>query len=238
MATRLPVPAQLERALDVALERALTTQRRPVIAYVRRLRRRLSPEQAVARLDRRYLAGVAGIGAASGGVAALPGVGTAAALASGVAEVAAFVEATAVYVTGLAEIYGLGVDDPEVRRTLVLGIVLGDAGAVAIEAAGAAETRWAQVIARGVVGRESIGRVNKLLLGQFVRRFGTRQGALLIGRALPFGVGAGIGALGNAAFGRAAIRSARRAFGPPPQLWPPPVIDGRVIDGQLVQPPD
>jgi hypothetical protein len=56
-------------------------------------------------------------------------------------------------------------------------------------------------------------------------RFGTRQGALLLGRALPLGIGAGIGAAGNAALARAAISTAREAFGPPPHEFPPRVID-------------
>jgi len=58
-----------------------------------------------------------------------------------------------------------------------------------------------------------------------VTRFGARQGALLVGRALPLGIGAGIGAAGNAALARGAISTARRAFGPPPDLFPARVID-------------
>ncbi|MBV9592973.1 MAG: hypothetical protein JO147_04145 [Actinobacteria bacterium] len=219
------VPAELEGVLDSALDRALALQRRPVAAYVARQRKRAHPADVIARLERRYLTAVTGIGAASGGVAALPGVGTAASLASGLAEVAAFVEATAVFVLGVAEVHGIQVTDKDVRRALVLGIVLGDTGAVAIEAAGAADARWAQVVARGV-NHDSVGRLNKMLLHHFLTRFGTRQGALLLGRALPFGVGAGIGAVGNAALGRAAVRAARRAFGPPPVSFGPRVIDG------------
>jgi hypothetical protein len=58
-----------------------------------------------------------------------------------------------------------------------------------------------------------------------VRRLGTRQGALLVGRALPLGIGAAIGAGGNAAIGRGAITAARRAFGPAPKRFPPRVVD-------------
>jgi hypothetical protein len=48
---------------------------------------------------------------------------------------------------------------------------------------------------------------------------------LLLGRAVPFGIGAGIGAAGNAALARGVIRAARRSFGPPPKR-----LHGRVID--------
>jgi hypothetical protein len=63
-------------------------------------------------------------------------------------------------------------------------------------------------------------------------RFGARQGALLFGRALPLGIGAGIGAVGNAALARVAITSARRAFGPPPREFPPRVVDARPVSGE------
>ena len=59
-----------------------------------------------------------------------------------------------------------------------------------------------------------------------LRRFTTRQGALMLGRALPVGIGAGIGAVGNMALARASIKAARRAFGPPPSNFGPRVVDG------------
>jgi hypothetical protein len=60
---------------------------------------------------------------------------------------------------------------------------------------------------------------------RFTARYGTRQGALAIGRALPFGIGAGIGAAGNLAFARAAVRSVRRAFGTPPLGFGPRFLE-------------
>ncbi len=216
--------AQLEQALDTALERALNGQQGAVAAYVNRQRRRATPAEVVTSLERRYLTTVTAIGAASGGVAALPGVGTAASIASGVAEVVAFVEASAVLVLGLAEVHGIRLDDPQLRRTLVLAVVLGETGAAAIEAAGAGGSRWVELVARGA-SREKIVPLNSVLFRSFVRRFGARQGVLALGRALPFGIGAGVGAVGNAALGRAAVRAARRAFGPPPASFAPRVID-------------
>jgi hypothetical protein len=56
-------------------------------------------------------------------------------------------------------------------------------------------------------------------------RFGSRQGALLLGRALPLGIGAGIGAAGNAALARLSIRASRRIFGPPPSTFGPRIVD-------------
>jgi hypothetical protein len=226
---RIPVPAGVERALDTALDRALAVQRPAVQNYLARVRRRhpeLTPAQVVRQLEHRYLAAVTGLGGASGAAAAVPGAGTAAALASGAAEITAFVSATALYVLALAELYGVPVSDPEVRRALVVSVLVGEGGAAAIEGAraGASEAHWAHVIGRATP-REKItvlnGRLGRLLL----RRVGTRQGALLVGRALPLGIGAAVGAGGNAALARAAIRAGRKAFGPPPQQFAPRVVD-------------
>src|SRR5437870_5827829 len=98
---RLPVPAGVERTLDAALDKALTIQRPAVQSYLARVRRKhpeLSPSDVVHQLERRYLAAVVGIGGASGAAAAVPGMGTAATIASGAGEIAAFVSASALYV--------------------------------------------------------------------------------------------------------------------------------------------
>jgi hypothetical protein len=230
---RIPVPPSVERALDAALDKALAIQRPAVQGYLDRVRRRhpeMTPAQVVRQLERRYLAAVVGIGGASGAAAAVPGVGTAAAVASGAAEVTAFVSATALYVLALAELHGIRVSDPEVRRALVVSVLVGEGGIAALEGAAAAEAHWAHVLAR-TTPREKVVAVNGYLGRVLLRRLGTRQGALFVGRALPLGIGAAIGAGGNAAIARGAIASARRAFGPAPDRLPPRVVDARPLDG-------
>jgi hypothetical protein len=228
---RVPLPPTVERALDAALDRALTIQRPAVQRYLDRLRHRrpkMTPAQVVRQLERSYLAAVVGVGGASGAVAAVPGVGTATTVASGAAEVAAFVSATALYVLALAELHGLPVSDPEVRRALVMSVLVGEAGIPAIEAGAAKEAHWAHVLARATP-RDRMALVNGYLGRVLLRKLGVRQGALLVGRALPLGLGAVIGAGGNAAIGRGAIAAARRAFGPAPQRFPPRVVDAEPV---------
>jgi hypothetical protein len=224
---RVPVPSAVERALDMALDRALTGQRPAVLNYLDRARRKdpqLTPADLVAQLERRYLAAVVGIGGASGAAAAVPGVGTATAVASGAAEITAFVSASAMFVLALAELHGLPVSDPDVRRALVVAVLVGDDGVAALHGAAGGDAHWAQVLSRSTP-REKIVSVNGYLGRLLLRRLGRRQGALLVGRALPLGIGAAIGAGGNAALARTAIRAARKAFGPPPATFPPRVID-------------
>lgn len=225
---RIIIPSGVERMLDLALDKGLAVQRPAIQAYLARVRRKhpeMTPAQVVKQLEHRYLAAVVGIGGASGAAAAVPGAGTAATLASGAAEVTAFVSATAMYVLALAELHGIPVSDPEVRRALVVSVLVGEAGITALEGGTrVAEKHWAHVLARATP-RDKITVVNRYLARRFLRRLGTRQGALLLGRALPLGIGAAVGAGGNAALARGAIASARKAFGPAPRRFPPRVVD-------------
>jgi hypothetical protein len=221
------VPKSVEHALDAALDRALAIQRPVVLAYLDRVRAKrpdATAAQIIEQLERRYLAAVVGIGTASGAAAAIPGVGTGTAIATGAAEIAGFVSATAMFVLAVAEVHGVPVSDPEVRRALVLAVLLGEGAAAAIEGVAGHAPHWAQVIGR-TTSRDKVAGINGRLAHLLVTRFGARQGALLVGRALPLGIGAGIGAAGNAALARTAITSARRAFGPAPATMAPRVID-------------
>jgi hypothetical protein len=221
------VPGSVERALDVALDKALAIQRPAVLAYLDRARARragATPAQLIGQLERRYRVAVVGIGAACGGVAAVQGVGTASSIAAGAAEITAFVSATALYVLAVAEIHGVPVSDPEVRRALVLAALVGEGAVTAIGAATDDGAHWAHVIGRSS-SREKIMGMNGRLAHLLVTRFGARQSALLLGRALPMGIGAGIGAAGNAALARSAIRAAGRAFGPAPRIFAPRIVD-------------
>lgn len=228
---RLPVPQRVELALDAALDTALGIQRPVVLAYLDRLRARhpgTRPAELVTMLERRYLAAVTGIGGASGAAAAMPGAGTAAVLVSGAAEVTAFVSASAMFVLALAELHGVPLSDPDLRRALVVAVLVGEGGEALLSDSGARGSHWAQVLATGAghtAARERSGILDSRLRPLLLTRFGARQSALLLGRALPLGIGAGIGAAGNAALARAAIATARKAFGPPPDRFPPRVID-------------
>ncbi len=227
MPKRIPVPRGVEQVLDRALDGALAMQRPVVQNYLARVRRRhpeLTPEQVVRQLEHRYLAAVVGIGGASGAAAAVPGAGTAASVASGAAEITAFVSASTLYVLALAELHGVPLSDPAVRRALVLSVLVGEVGGTALAGAEAAEGHWAYVLARSS-SRDKIAGLNSYLGRLVLRRLGARQGALLVGRALPLGVGAAVGAGGNAALARGAIRAARRAFGPAPHEFAPRVVD-------------
>lgn len=224
------VPKRVERALDTALDKAIAIERPLIVGYLDRVREKepgLTPAELVTRLERRYTTAVAGIGGASGAAAAVPGAGTAASLASGAAEITAFVSATAMYVLALAELHQVPVSDPEVRRALVLAVLVGEGGREVVSGLVKGEEHWAHVLGRAKTAKskEKLGGLNTRLGRLLVTRVGARQGALAFGRALPLGIGAGIGALGNMALARAAIGAARTAFGPAPASFPPRVVE-------------
>jgi hypothetical protein len=234
-----PLDDGQEAGLPVALlrgvERAIGMQQAPVTGYVAWLRRaqpNATPAEIIAVLEKQYLATVTGTGAAVGGVAAAPAVGTALALALSAAEMALFLEATALFALAVAEVHGLHVVEIERRRTLLLAIVLGDNGVMLVEKmTGRTGQQWGDLLPAGIPPA-SITAINKTLGRWFLKRYGRKQGILALGKIAPLGIGAAIGVAGNRAFGRTVIAASRRAFGPPPSNF----IDDRpvvIIDGSV-----
>jgi hypothetical protein len=216
---QMELPAVLQRGL----EKAIGIQQAPVAAYVARLCRArpgAGPAEIITVLEKQYLAAVTGAGAAVGGAAAAPAVGTVFALALTGGELALFFEATALFALAVAEIHGIRLAEIERRETLVLAIVLGDSGALLVEKmAGRRSQHWGELLPDGIP-LSSIGAVNKTLGRWFVRKYAPKQGFLALGRLAPFGIGAAIGALGNRGFGRTVVYTTRRVFGPPPASFP------------------
>jgi hypothetical protein len=213
----------VQQALEKALDKGLSTQQSAVAAHVRRIRRgrpEASPTEIIDALEKHYLAAVTALGAGAGAASAVPGVGTAVGVAVNIAAIPAFAEATTLFVLACAEVHGVDVEDLERRRTLVLAVILGNgASKVVQKAAGRTGAHWGRAIAQGIP-LDTIRSINGVLGKNFVTRHGTKEGILVLGRELPFGVGAAIGAAGNAASGWGSIRAARRAFGTAPEDWP------------------
>lgn len=221
-------PVRLPEMLHRALEKAIASQRSPVAGYVARLRRArpdATPAEIVTVLEKQYLRAVTGTGAAVGGAAAVPGVGTVAALALSGGEVALFLEATALFALAVAEVHGIRVEEVERRRTLVLAVALGDHGAMLVEKmAGRTGQHWGDLLP-DAIPMSSITAINKTLGRWFWTRYGRKQGMVAIGRIAPFGIGAAIGAAGNRAFGRTVVNTSRRVFGPSPAGF----VDGGTV---------
>ena len=211
------------------LDRVLSVQRPIVVAHVNRLRRRhpdATPAEIIQILERQYLTAVTSGGAAVGASAVIPGVGMAAALGLSGAETVGFLETTALFAQSVTEVHGIALDDPERARTLVMALILGTPGTQLINqlagqaAGGQARTAfWGEMVTASLP-KQVVSGIGGQVRDQFVRRFAARQGSTIVGRALPFGIGAAVGGLGNHALGRKVIQASRTGFGMPPAQFP------------------
>lgn len=225
-----PSGGDTPRVLNSTLDRFLAIQRPAVLAHLRSIRRRhpdATPAQLTVILEHRYLAAVTTGGAAVGVTAVIPAIGTGVTIALSSLETAGFLEATALYAQSLSELHGIAVDDPERARALVLTMMLGREGSdlvrqLAGQVAGTGAGRnvyWGEIVTSSLPTMV-MGPLVDRLKSAFIRQFAVRGGASLLGRAIPFGIGAVIGGAGNNILGRRVVQNSRLAFGRAPELFP------------------
>lgn len=205
-----------------ALDKALGIQAPVVEKNIARARQRnpdATPADVIQSLERMYRSALAGTGAAVGATAAVPGVGTAVALTLSGGEVLTQLELTTLFALSLAHIHGVRVDEIERRRTLLFGLLLGGGSSETIhKISGRTGRHWAKHIVNGVP-TSTLKQINNVLGPNFITRYGTRQGIIVLGRVVPFGIGAVIGGGANYMSAETMIRASRRAFGPAPEIW-------------------
>jgi hypothetical protein len=213
-----------QRVLEL-LDKAIDLQTplvRKNIARARQRNREATPAQVIRSLERMYVSALGGTGAAVGATAAAPGVGTGVALALSAGETLSSLELSALFALSVAEVHGVPIDEVERRRTIVMGVMLGGGGSATItKVAERTGQHWGrQVVAKVPV--ETLRQINKVLGKNFITKYGTKQGIIVLGRVAPFGIGAVIGGGANAALATLAVRAARRAFGSAPASWGEP----------------
>ncbi|MEW1980378.1 hypothetical protein AB0333_05530 [Citricoccus sp. NPDC079358] len=208
--------------------KAVEVQRPLVLRNLNRLRRSHpdeTPAQLAERLGKQYLTAVTGGGAAVGGTAVVPGVGTAAALGLSAAATIGFLETTALYAQSVAELMGVTTDDPQRAQTLVMAVMLGDDGRKLLrDFTSQANGSGTGPLGGAVAAISGASGISDVLFQQmkrmFMKKFIVRQGAGMLGRLVPFGVGAVIGGVGNRAMGKSVIKAAQNIFGPLPAALP------------------
>ncbi len=221
-------------ALNKALDSVLRIQRPLVVGSIKRMRKKHpkdTPEQILKRIEKIYLRDVTVGGGAIGASAFVPRIGTATSLGLSFVAIGGYLERTAIYCQSVAELNGVHVQDPEKARTMVMALMLGEDGNVLMsQILGQAgkgrglSSKWGQMMGKD----ESKGfSVSKTIRTMFVKRFLARQSGAMLGRALPFGLGAVVGGGANLALGRKVISSTHEAFGEAPALFP----DSLQLDG-------
>lgn len=147
-------------------------------------------EAVTARI--RYELGAAG--AASGGTAAIPGIGFGVATATFTVELAFSTMRLADLILTIAAIHGHDRTSVDERRMWVLSILTyrdGAAGMLTKLAAEMGETTGRTGVRR--LTTTSVKRINATMGNAVLAKYGARRGVAALGRAVPFGIGAVLG---------------------------------------------
>ncbi|MBB3040120.1 hypothetical protein [Hoyosella altamirensis] len=168
-------------------------------------------DQLVRKLETTFRSSVAASGAAVGGAAAVPGVGTAAAIAMTAGDTSWFMTAAAAHVLSVLRVHGVHITDLEHQKAIVLTVLAGGSGSTFVsKAAGRTGAHLGKLLTNSVP-LTTIRSINRVLGYNFVTRYGTRQGVVVLGRAAPFGIGMAIGTGGNLIFAQGVVKATRRA---------------------------
>jgi hypothetical protein len=189
-----------------------------MVQRLRRVHPDKSPEELVSYLNKTYIATVTASGTGTGMASVVPNGFVQIPVA--IADLAAFLEASVLYVLALAEIYGVHVEDLERRRFLVTVALLGNSATTTVTQALGKKTIpfWSAKIINKIP-MSAINTANKVLGPRFITKYGTKQGVLVLGKQLPLTLGVVVGAGGNATFGYFVIRSTKAVLSTPPKNW-------------------
>lgn len=153
------------------------------------------------------------IGAAAGGAAAVPGAGLAAAATASTADIAWTVTRLGELIMAIGIAHGHTSDSIETRRAWVLSVLSMATGA-SKGLKGLAQQVGSKGGARVVeaIPMPLIDQINRAVGGRVLVKWGTQQGAVRLGRLVPFGIGAVIGGAGNALLVQVVGRQAQHFF--------------------------
>lgn len=218
------------RILIRSLDTAMGWQTSAITGYVRQLHARKpdeTPAQIQKRIDDHFLALVTGSGGAAGGAAVIPGVGFVTGLGAVALESVVFLEIAAWYTLASASLRGISIGEEERRRSLVLVTLMGASGTALVAAAmgdeplrkqAPAKDPAASLIAR--LGVPQLGGLNKMMIKQAQKRLAKSARMAMIGKLMPMGIGAFVGAGANRKIAKKLMERARLALGPIPASWP------------------
>lgn len=216
-----------ERWLSL-IDAALKVQAPLAHSYVEKLRDKhpeATDRQLLEHVTSRFVGLTTLTGAGIGGVAALPGLGTVAALGLTVGEGVSFAEACAFLTLSAADIYGVDMGEETTRRLVLMGVLSGERGTeIVAKAMGKQGLQWNAVFSGG--GGFLPGLVSKQISRYVRRRVVARAGKLWLVRLLPFGVGAVLGGLGARSVARSVVDAMLEIFSHSA------ILEGELADGR------
>ncbi len=178
-------------------------------------------EESIRHVRRSFRTELGVAGGAAGGVAALPG-SVAPGVAAGIAEIGWSTIRLTDMVLTIAALHGYDESSVEERRAWILAILAyGDAAAATF-------TKLATEIAKGTGARvtkaipnSSLRAINHAIGRTIITKYGTKRGAIAVGRLLPLGIGVAIGFGFNAALVEQVGRHADQFFSELAPVGPP-----------------
>lgn len=200
----------------------------------------IRPEKLKALTDS-FTREVTAAGAAAGVVAASPAFGTTATLLTTTAELAWFTARAGDLVLTIAALHGRPAPTVDERRAWLLALLIygGSARDEFARAVNEASTGITTVGPERMLPLGAIQLANGLMAKTIFRRYGAKRGAAAVGRMIPLGIGAFIGAAANYTAIRALARNADEFFA----RLPYSAIDadshdvtGRALRGRTVTP--
>lgn len=211
---------QIDERWLALIDAALKVQAPLAHSYVAKLRQKhpeATDRQLLEHVTKRFTALTTLTGAGIGGVAAMPGLGTAAALGLTIGEGVSFAEACAFLTLASAEIHGVDMTDKYTRRLVLMGVLGGERGTEIIaKTMGKQGLQWQAVLGGG--GGFVPGLISKQVSRYVRRRVVARTGKLWLMRLLPFGLGAVLGGFGARAVSRSVVEAMLEIFSQGPTL--------------------
>jgi hypothetical protein len=240
--------------LSPAIERVVEQRYATALAEVTRLRETYPQESAdelANRLIRRFAKDMAIGGAVAGGAAAAPVAGMAVAAASAGVESAYSVGRLGEMIMEIGVLFGHAPTSPDERRTAILAVMgAADGAAVGVSglAARAGSRGGARLIQRLPIAPTGVA-VNRGR--RTIARLANGRGPWSVAALVPYGIGAGVGAAGNALLVRAVGRAAKQYYrsaseeGLPDNRDPEgpmvdldaDIVDAEIVDTGAVDPP-
>lgn len=206
-----------EKLLDKVLERAASLPQRSIDRWLASQigkNPQITALELEKKAEKRFIAQSQVSGGATGATAMVPGVGTVAAAALTATEIGAFLMAASAYLMTLATLRGVPIEDKEQRKTILMGVLLGDKADELFAAQnGIMSLYWAeQLLTKG--SNPAVQAVNRKMRNFVAKRLAARSAGKAMGRLVPFGVGAAFGVLAGRASARGVIKAAYKAFSP------------------------
>lgn len=195
----------------------------------------IRPEKIKALTDS-FAREVGAAGAAAGVVAASPAFGTGATLLTATAELAWFTARAGDLILTIAALHGRPDPTVDERRAWLLAVLI-YGGSARDEFARAVNEASTGMVAVGPERRLPIGAIqlaNRVMSKALFRKYGTRRGIAALGRMIPLGIGAVIGATANYAAIRALSRNADEFFSRLP--YSAIEVDSMDVTGRAVAP--